>query len=293
VRQALQEGHDIQLHLHPQWLNGRYFDGRWRLEGDWSIVNYLRADARAMLEQAGSYLETLLHPIAPDYRCVAFRAGALAAAPSDHLFESLVDLKILLDVSMAPGLLVNDRNVQLDYRDCEESFLPFYPLMKDARFVSPIPQPIVCVPLNYFYGSRRSVAKQNLTLLRKRIIKETPVETKTGGPASGLDGSRVALAFEKIVKPALKRKYFVSDTGRLSYRLMKEMITSIRRRVRDSGLTNVPVVLTNHPKDIRDWAGLERFVGEVSQAADIEFITLAGIAEKIETGDFQVRVKRS
>jgi hypothetical protein len=74
---------------------------------------------------------------------------------------------------------------------------------------------------------------------------------------------------------------------------MKEMITSIRRRVRDSGLTNVPVVLTNHPKDIRDWAGLERFIGEVSQAPDIEFITLAGIAQKIETGDFQVRVKPS
>jgi hypothetical protein len=293
VRQTLQQGHDIQLHLHPQWLNGRYFDGRWRLEGDWSIVNYLRADAHAMLEQARTYLETLLQPIAADYRCVAFRAGALAAAPSDHLFESLIDLKILLDVSVAPGLLVNDRNVQLDYRNCEESFLPFYPLMKDARFVSPIPQPIVCVPLNYFYGSRRSVTKQNISLLRKQISKRKSVETKTATLASSFDGSRFALAFEKLVRPAINRKYFVSDTGRLSYRLMKEMLASIRRRVRESGLTNVPVVLTNHPKDIRDWAGLERFIGEVSQASDIEFITLAEIAQKIETGEFSVHVKAS
>src|SRR5437660_12692998 len=37
---AFRQGHDIQLHLHPQWLNANYEQGRWRPNGDWSILNY-------------------------------------------------------------------------------------------------------------------------------------------------------------------------------------------------------------------------------------------------------------
>src|SRR2546421_8381075 len=34
--------------------------------------------------------------------------------------------------------------------------------------------------------------------------------------------SRLAFAYDKLIKPAMKRKYFVSDTGRLNYRLMQD-----------------------------------------------------------------------
>src|SRR6266849_1108234 len=42
ARDAFREGHDVQLHLHPQWRKAEYKDGRWQLEGDWSILNYDR-----------------------------------------------------------------------------------------------------------------------------------------------------------------------------------------------------------------------------------------------------------
>lgn len=89
--------------------------------------------------------------------------------------------------------------------------------------------------------------------------------------------------------PALKRKHFVSDTGRLNHPLMREMLFSIRQRAQASGLAQVPVVLTNHPKDIRDLWAIERFVEEVSQAEDIKFITLSELAGKLRSGEFQVR----
>ena len=157
VRTAFRQGHDIQLHLHPQWLNARYENGRWQMDGDWSILKYDREVAYAMLADTKKYLEDLLQPFDATYRCLAFRAGALAAAPSDHLFKSLIELGIELDVSIGGGVFVNNQTLQLDYRNCEEAFLPFYPVMKDARRVSTQPEPIVCVPLNHFYGSRREV----------------------------------------------------------------------------------------------------------------------------------------
>src|SRR5437764_14622566 len=81
--------------------------------------------------------------------------------------------------------------------------------------------------------------------------------------------TKIAFAFDKLIKHAMKPKYIVSDTGRLNYRLMQEMLGSIRQRAHDSRWSQVPIVLTNHPKDIRDLSALERFVGEVSQAHDI------------------------
>jgi len=293
VREAFRQRHDVQLHLHPQWRNGRYENGRWHLNGDWSILNYDREAAYAMLAAGKDYLEKLLQPIDPFYRCGAFRAGALAAAPSDHLFKSLVRLGIQLDVSIASGLFVNDRNLQLDYRDCEEDFLPFYPDKEDARKVSATREEIVCVPLNHFYGSRRAVTRQNISLAANRISKGAipPGEQRIDNQKS-VGQSRLAFAFDKLIKPAMKRKYFVSDTGRLNYRLMQEMLGSIRQCARQSGLPQVPVVLTNHPKDIRDLAAIERFVGEMSRAEDIKFLTLTELAGNLQSGEFQIRTAK-
>jgi hypothetical protein len=288
VRETFRQGHDIQLHLHPQWLNAQYEHSSWQLNGDWSILNYDRDAAYVMLAEGKEYLEHLLRPIDQSYRCLAFRAGALAAAPSEHLFNSLATLGIQLDVSIAGGLFVNDHNLQLDYRACEETFLPYYPVMEDARRVSDKREEIVCVPLNHFYGSRRAVTRQNISLARRQINRgNQDLPIKTGPKSKGQ--SRIGLAFEKLIVPAVKRKHFVSDTGRLNYPLMREMLASIRQRARDSGLPKLPVVLTNHPKDIRDWSAIERFVGGASGAKDIEFITLSEVAGKLQSGEFQVR----
>lgn len=288
--EALRQGHDIQLHLHPHWLNGKYENGQWQLAGDWSILNYDRETAWAMLAEGKQYLENLLQPIDPTYRCVAFRAGALAAAPSDHLFHSLVSLGIKLDVSIAAGLFVDDQKLKLDYRHCQETFLPYYPNLDDARKLSDKREEIVCVPLNHFYGSRREVTRQNLLLAKQQMSEPSQApaavpaaESKTPAP------SRAGLAFEKLIMPAIKRKHFVSDTGRLNYPLLREMLASIRLRAQASGRADIPVVLTNHPKDIRDLPGLERFVGEVAKANDIEFITLTEIVAGIQSGKFAVR----
>ena len=292
LREAFLQHHDIQLHLHPRWLNAHYENGRWHPQGDWSLLNYERDAAAAMLAGSKQYLETLLQPIDSSYRCLAFRSGALAAAPSAHLFESLASLGIELDVSIAGGVFINNRNLQLDYRNCEETLLPFYPRMEDARKVSDKPEPIVCVPLNHFYGSRRTVTRQNISLAWREVRHRRSAGRYANESSARLQptSSRFELVYEKLLLPLVRQKHFVSDTGRLNYPLMREMIDSIRQRARDSGLTKLPIVLTNHPKDIRDWPAIERFVGEAAQAEDITFITLSEMARKFQSREFQARI---
>jgi hypothetical protein len=290
VLEAYRQGHDIQLHLHSQWSGARNWDGKWFLDGSWSLVTYEPERAKGLIGQCKQYLETLIRADDPNYRCVAFRASALALAPSLHLLSSLVDLGIEIDVSMAAGFYLDNETLQLDYRNCEETFRPYYPRLDDARYVSNKREPIVCVPLNHFYGSRREVAKQNLALGSARVSRRGSASTGQA-PRAQLDTqtSGVARVYEKLIAPALKRKYFVSDLSRLNYPLMREMLASIRKRAQASGLAKVPVVLTNHPKDIRDWDAIEKFVDDVADSSDIEFVTLAEIAEKLGRGEFQIR----
>ncbi|MFS8085918.1 MAG: hypothetical protein ACMG6H_09830, partial [Acidobacteriota bacterium] len=178
-------------------------------------------------------------------------------------------------------------------RNCDEAFLPFYPSIADARRVSSQPERIVCVPLNHFYGSRRAVTRQNISLARQKLGKRAlkQVEAAETSNPSPLESphSAIGVVYEKLILPSVKRKHFVSDTGRLNYPLMREMIASIRQRACDSGVSQLPIVLTNHPKDIRDLSAIERFVNDVGQAEDLRFITLTEVAEKVRSGEFQVR----
>ena len=292
VREAYSQGHDIQLHLHSQWSSARYENGCWQLKGSWSLLDYDAPEAEKLVAESKSYLEQLMRGVDPQYRCVAFRASALALAPSTHLLSSLASLGIEIDVSMAAGFYLDNETLQLNYRNCEETFLPYYPRMDDARHVSDKREPIVCVPLNHFYGSRREVTKQNLSLAAARVSRKAePSSAQVHRPQLDTQTSGVARVYEKLIEPAIKRKYFVSDLSRLNSPLMREMLASIRERARASGLARVPVVLTNHPKDIRDWEAIERFVGEAAKADDIEFITLRELANNISSGEFQVRMK--
>src|SRR5207253_8094513 len=60
VRETFSQGHDIQLHIHPQWNEAEYQDGKWRLTADWSILNYEPEAAYQMLSAGKEYLENLL-----------------------------------------------------------------------------------------------------------------------------------------------------------------------------------------------------------------------------------------
>src|SRR5881394_3502417 len=76
AREAYAEGHDIQLHLHSQWSDARYENGKWHLNGAWSLLKYNHDIAERIIADSKRYLEELLQPVDPQYRCVAFRASA-------------------------------------------------------------------------------------------------------------------------------------------------------------------------------------------------------------------------
>lgn len=300
VRETFRQGHDIQLHVHPQWQDAEYKDGQWKLTADWSILNYDPETAYRMLLSGKEYLEQLLQPLDPNYRCVSFRAGSWCLAPSPHLLSLLVRLGIVFDMSIVGGVRYETKNITLDYTTCEEDFLPYYPVMTDARKISDKPEPIICVPTNHFYGSRRQVLKhhwrQAWLQLKKKVTpgaasakSARSVEVYGQEWAQSRHASALTRVYEKGVVPYLKGKHLISDLAQLDHQLLNEMLSSIRHRARASGMDELPVLLENHTKDIQDFSDITRFVGEVAQASDIRCVTLSELAQEFNRGTFKVR----
>lgn len=301
VRETYSQGHDVQLHIHPQWQDAEYEDGKWRLTADWSILNYEQDVAYQMMSAGKAYLEKLLRPIDGAYRCVSFRSGSWCIAPSPHMLSLLVKLGIVFDMSIVGGVRYETKNINLDYTGCEEDFLPYYPVMTDARLVSDKPEPIICVPTNHFYGSRRQVFRHHLNKVvckvkgRIRSTESAQKQSSRSIEAYGHEWAQTRHAspwtrvYEKGIVPYLKGKHLISDIAQLDYPLLREMLASIRSRARASNLADVPVILENHTKDIRDFSDIERFIEDVSRAPDIRCLTLTELAKELQSGKFQVR----
>ncbi|HMF56146.1 MAG TPA: hypothetical protein VK619_07355 [Pyrinomonadaceae bacterium] len=298
--ETFSQGHDVQLHIHPQWKRAEYDEGAWHLAGDWSILNYAEREAYEMMRAGKEYLENLLRKVDANYRCVSFRSGSWCIAPSPHMLNLLVKLGIIFDMSIIGGVSYDTKNIRLDYTNCEEDFLPYYPVMTDARKVSDKPEKIICVPTNHFYGSRRQTFRRHvgeaIGKVRERVGKRDPAQQrKQTVEAYGHEWAQTAHAsivrrvYEKAVVPYFKGKHLISDLAQLDYALMQEMLASIRRRAHQSGLGDVPVVLENHTKDIQDFSHIERFARDLAQSSDIKCITLTELACELQQGRFHVR----
>jgi hypothetical protein len=299
VRGAFEHGQDIQLHIHPQWSKARYEGGRWLLSGDWSLLRYDPDAAHSMLAAGKRYLEDLLRPLDPAYKCLSFRSGSSCIAPSPFALGLLARLGIVFDMSIVGGLRVKTRNLDMDYTNCEESFLPFYPRLEDARKVSDKPEPIICVPIFHFYLSRRRAFTQVLSKGWQKARQKIPPGAKLSAGDHAYSSrewqevgrsSKWARVYDKAVKPCLRGKYMVADIGQLDYKSLREMLAAIRRAARSSGLREVPVILTNHSKYVRDFSHIERFIRDAAEAEDIKFATLTRLAEKLQAGEFPVKV---
>lgn len=301
LKDAFRKGHDAQLHIHPQWQGAKYQRQTWSLQSDWSLKNHPREQALKMIREGKAYLENLLKPLDPKYSCVAFRAGGWCLTPSSFLLPLLADEGIMLDASMVGGHHYKSEAYELDYRHCEETFLPFYPDMEDARKVSSNTEPIICVPTFHFFEPAYFVIKRKLI----GVIKKLKQNNKAGAARkiSGEDSpqtqdmglnTRSYLTREflwDLFKAPWKGFYRISDLSLLDYQTLRLMLKKIRAQAKASGLPEVPVIIENHTKLIKDFSSIEKFFSDISEAKDIQTHTLTELTFDLTHGRFSIRTR--
>lgn len=117
------QGHDIQLHLHPQWHNANYKKGEWQLNFQWwrfsslaySDTNSTQPSKLELLKKGKASLEKLIREVNPNYTCNAFRAGGYNIGTDKDTINALLKNGFKLDSSVCPGYLSAHGLSQYDF----------------------------------------------------------------------------------------------------------------------------------------------------------------------------------
>ncbi|MGV3772932.1 MAG: hypothetical protein ACO1QB_08525 [Verrucomicrobiales bacterium] len=114
LRFLSQRGHDLQLHLHPEWLGCKYEGGQWILHKDKQTVDSLFSSQGATdlyIRERKKALESISGKPATSYR-----AGAFSAQPGAKLLSALASNGFFIDSSVVKGLTRRTPHIDLDYR---------------------------------------------------------------------------------------------------------------------------------------------------------------------------------
>lgn len=107
LREAYLQGHDIQLHLHPQWIGAVYRDNQWVLNlSNWCLGQYQgegKDSLLNLLKRGKETIEEIIRPVDPLYSCIALRAGGYNAQPSEEIVRVMRQIGLKVDSSIYPG----------------------------------------------------------------------------------------------------------------------------------------------------------------------------------------------
>jgi hypothetical protein len=121
----ISKGHDIQLHLHPHWIDAVYKDAEWKFKYDRFNIHALSEDENTekidtipgCITISKQLMEKEVRKYAPGYNITTFRAGGYLIEPFAKLKKSFEHNNIYVDSSVLPGMS-NDNPVNgYDFRN--------------------------------------------------------------------------------------------------------------------------------------------------------------------------------
>lgn len=241
IRQAVSKGHDVQLHLHPQWVEARWTDNGWAVnESDWRLGSYEKDGEysfKGLFDKGKQTLEELIKPIKPDYVCNIVRAGGYCIQPSERVVEVMRETGFRYDSSIYPGGIETGRRQFFDFSQLPDD-VGFWCCGKSLEDIVP-DSDIVELPIVGFNIMRirkfLSIGRIADLIKNKTSSRET-LEAKTSG---GGISSKLSYFFG--------RECQTWDYCLLSKSLHREFIRKIERQKE----RNV-FVLVGHPKSLFD-----------------------------------------
>ena len=113
IQKMYQQGFEIGLHLHPQWYNAKYEDGRWLLDySEYNLCVLPRERITEIVARAIAYLRNCIGKL--DFTPLSFRAGNWLFQPTQSVAAVLFEQGIKVDSSVFKGGFQHKHS--LDYR---------------------------------------------------------------------------------------------------------------------------------------------------------------------------------
>lgn len=273
----IRRGHDLQLHLHPEWVGASFNCGCWHLQPEMRSVDGLFDSQERVshyIRNRKAVIDGFYQEAGSARRVIAFRAGAFFAQPGMKLLAALAENGIRIDSSLVKGMVTQEGPVHLDYS---------------------------AVPV----GRRHwKVALDVACEDHCGRVVEVPIYSRMGRRIQQLTPRRLLAKFSGNV-PKAKQREMIGQLGigrspasvlrflsrrfpiKLDFHNMSsgQMLRWIRRvPPPPEGELDV-LVLIGHTKEHRDDRDFARFLNEVKADPELQVISMSDLAEMLAADD--------
>jgi glycosyltransferase involved in cell wall biosynthesis len=284
LQDAVARGHDVQLHIHSSYFkathNGRQWVQHWE-EYDFAGLDSDRMSA--MVREGREFLESILKPVNPAYRCIAFRAANWSVSPSIKVVRALLDNGIQIDSSIFKHGR-RDGLVKFDYAGAHSDLVP-WPASNDDLCAQDDRGDLWEFPI---YAENRFIGA---FLTFSRLCRAAHFR-KYGSATAGPARKRTLLDKASFLT---KRHAWKADFNQCTGR---QLIGALRRADRQASVISddIPFVLIGHSKlfNSLNERSLRPFLKFVARNKNrFGFRTFGYFQEKIERQDYLAEGNRS
>jgi peptidoglycan/xylan/chitin deacetylase (PgdA/CDA1 family) len=255
------QGHDIQLHIHPQWLNATYFKNNWILDSTkYKLSDIEDSEVSKLFKESKELLEEIIgKPI------IAFRAGGYSIQSYSKYIDLFINNGILVDSSVLGNAFMDSNYQKYDYRLCPsfERYNFSQDIIKENPNGNIIELPITQGKVNILY-----------IIYKKLVISRKNNQNKYGDGIPLLSKSEKSYSFLKSLKKIFISKKYTASIDSYSSIYLSYLFNQHRLKSND-------FVIIGHPKNFTDFSifHLEKFI--LKKRNKIEFLTISSIAKKI------------
>lgn len=265
ICEAYRQGHDIQLHLHPQWVDARWEKGKWMVNFEkWRLGGYQGEGDNSMeslFRRGKQTLENLLKPVNPDYQCIAIRAGGYNIQPSEEIVRAMKAVGIMVDSSIYPGGKETGLLSNYDYTgvDPAKGYWHVGERLEESGESTIVEVPIVAFPM----------------IRLKKFLTWERIKGFFGNTKSAQNSleARTSTAEKKSSNMDKIRYFFETEWQTWDYCLFspslhKEFLRQIAKQEREV------FVLVGHPKSYTGGRGLTYLLNETNKKYNYPTITM-------------------
>lgn len=282
-------GFDVQLHLHPQWVDAKYQDGNFFLNSNWNIGRCDRQTQRLLVTQAVSYLQELIRPTFPDYSVHTFKAGSWGMQPSSSLLELFNDMGISILMGPRDGMVLPHWGV--NYESLEEKDLPYKPDNEDITKISKIKSPFCVLPLQVYEPNLVTLGRLLLKEVSRKVFSVNELRYLHKNPIHDDIVNQGKSSFRNFLKPSIKPYRTHLKIGSQPFSFMKNSFDSVIKRLNTYDIPRIPVVIESHTKQYRNnFAEIEKFLYYINDkySDSVEFGDMTMLADEVSKKEIYV-----
>ncbi len=285
-------GFDVQLHLHPQWLNAKLKDDFFYLGNNWNFGRYSKEEQEAIIGESINYLENLITPLDPGYKVIAYKGGSWGLQPSGNLLRNMEKYGIRIVMGVRQGMSLPSNGV--DYTTLEEPTMPYYPDYNDLCKVSADKTGIVVIPLQTVKPGIMGLSYLATDMFKRKISKKDSMRHYYDGHVP--DKIKELSPISEDSKPRFPFVNYKTHLkiGNQPFNYLKASFDQVIRRLGETPHERIPILIECHTKQYNNYYGdIERFLAYVLEKyGDIaEFNSLTDFLKEIDAQSGMIKLK--